>query len=602
MRRRVGRAQPSIRAHRRWIGVLLAIAVVGVALPAGAAPGPVAVANHEASITVMATTDVHGYALNWDYFNDRPFTGTSESGLAKVATLVNQVRDVRGAERTLLLDNGDTIQGSSLAHYYAKIEPITQTGGTHPMAIAMNAMGYDAMVVGNHEFNYGVPYLRTFGSQLTFPLLGANVLQWGSTTPAFEPYVIERVNLKGNKPIRVGILGVTTPGSAIWDKGLVTDVVSFEGGVEIASKYVPIMRARGADLVVVLAHTGAVTGSSYGDALPWPENFATLLAEQVPGIDAIVAGHSHTNIPQQFVTNLETGADVLLSQPANWGRRLTVMDFQLQKVRGRWQVMEKSSDTLSAQGVPEDPEIVSLLAESHRSTVDYVNSVIGSSLASMSLADARYRDTAALDFINFVQAEAVTAGLAGTAAATLPVLSIAAPFSRTAGIPAGPVSVRDVAGMYTYDNTMLAIELTGSQLEDYLERSAQFFKTPAGPGPYTPDEVSGVGPDYNYDVISGLTYDIDVGQPAGSRIVNLSYAGAPVDPAMRFAVAINNYRQNGGGGFPHVVGAPILWNPLTDIRGAIIDWVKDNELIDPELFSSVDWKLVNAGEPVVVVP
>jgi 2',3'-cyclic-nucleotide 2'-phosphodiesterase / 3'-nucleotidase len=602
MRRSVGRPQPYIRAHRRGIGILLVLAVVGVALPAGAASEPVAVAKHETTVTVMATTDVHGYALNWDYFNDRPFTGTSESGLAKVATLVNQVRDDRGADRTLLLDNGDMIQGSSLAHYYAKIEPITQTGAMHPMAIAMNAMGYDAMVVGNHEFNYGVPFLRTFESQLTFPLLGANVLQWGSTTPAFEPYVIETVKLKGNKPVRVGILGVTTPGSAIWDKGLVTDVVSFEGGVEIASEYVPIMRAKGADLIVVLAHTGAVTGSSYGDALPWPENFATLLAEQVPGIDAIVAGHSHTNIPEQFITNPETGAEVLLSQPANWARRLTVMDFQLQKVRGQWRVVEKSSDTLPSQGVPEDPEIVSLLAVPHQRTVDYVNSVIGTSLAAMSLADARYRDAAALDFINFVQAEAVTAGLAGTAAATLPVLSIAAPFNRTAGIPAGPVSVRDVAGMYIYDNTLLAIELTGSQLADYLERSAQFFKTPVGPGPYAPDEVSGVGPDYNYDVIYGLSYDIDIDQPAGSRIVNLSYGGAPVDPAMRFAVAINNYRQNGGGGFPHVVDAPILWNPLTDIRGTIIDWVKNNEVIDPELFWSVDWKLVQGPDPVVVIP
>lgn len=278
------------------------------------------------------------------------------------------------------------------------------------------------------------------------------------------------------------------------------------------------------------------------------------------------------------------------------------MDFQLQKVRGQWQVVEKSSDTLPSQGVPEDPEIVSLLSEAHQATMEYVNSVIGTSLASMSLAAARYRDVPALDFINLVQAEAVKAGLAGTPAATLPVLSIAAPFNRTAGIPAGLVSVRDVAGMYIYDNTMLAIELTGSQLKDYLERSAQFFKTPVGRGPYAPDDVAGVGPDYNYDVIYGLSYDIDISQPAGSRIVNLHYGGAPLDPAAKFAVAINNYRQNGGGGFPHVVGAPILWNPLIDIRETIIDWVKDNEIIDPARFASVDWRLVHGTDPVVVVP
>jgi 2',3'-cyclic-nucleotide 2'-phosphodiesterase / 3'-nucleotidase len=515
---------------------------------------------------------------------------------------VNQVRADRGAERTLLLDNGDTIQGSSLAQFFAKVEPITETGETHPMAIAMNAMGYDAMVVGNHEFNYGVPFLDLFASQLTFPVLGANVLEWDTGEPALLPYVIETVKLKGQKPIRVGILGVTTPGSAIWDKGLVTGVVSFDGGVEAAEMYVPMMLADGADIVIVLAHTGATTGSSYGDALPWPENFARLLAEEVPGIDAVVAGHSHRDIPQELVTNVETGEEVLLTQPLNWGRRLSVMDFDLQKVRGQWEVMAKESTTLSVTGIPEDPMIVELLAEPHQRTVDYVNSVIGTSLAAMSLSDARYRDAAALDFINFVQAESVKAGLAGTPYASLPVLSIAAPFNRTAGIPAGDVSVRDVAGMYIYDNTLLAIQLTGEQLGDYLERSAQFFKTPVGPGPYTPEEVSGNGPDYNYDVVYGLSYDIDIAQPAGSRITNLEYGGLPIDPDAEFAVAINNYRQNGGGGFPHVVGAPVLWNPLADIRESIIDWVKTNEVIDPAMFATVDWQLVQGSDPVVVVP
>lgn len=586
------------RPRRFWSGVAAWTVAVALAVPGTAAVA--AVEDHVESITIMATTDLHGYALNWDYFNNRPFS--TETGLAKVATLVEQVRADRGEERTLLLDNGDTIQGSSLAQFFAKIEPITETGETHPMATAMNALDYDAMVVGNHEFNYGLPYLRTFEDQLEFPLLGANVLEWGTTAPAFVPYVIEKIQLNGSKPIRVGILGVTTPGSAIWDKGHVTGVVSFEGGVEIASKYVPLMLAEGADIVVVLAHSGATTGSSYGNALPWPENFARLLAEQVPGIDAIVAGHSHLNIPQTLIVNPSTGEEVLLSQPQNWGRRLTVMDFDLAKVKGQWQVTAKSSTTLPVAGVPEHPKILSLLAEPHQDTLDYVNSVIGTSLASMSLADARYRDSAALDFINFVQADAVEKALSGTPAGSLPVLSIAAPFNRTAGIPAGAVSVRDVAGMYIYDNTMLAIELTGAQLKDYLERSAQFFKTPTTPGPYTPDDVSGVGPDYNYDVIYGLSYDIDIAQPAGSRITNLSCGGLPIVATDRFAVAINNYRQNGGGGFPHVVGAPILWNPLIDIRETIIDWVKTNGTIDPTAFFSVDWRLVQGSTPVVVIP
>ncbi len=601
MRGYIARGRASGRRHHLWIGAL-ALALAGaVAAPANAAKdNPVAVANHQETITVMATTDVHGYELNWDYFNNRPFT--TETGLAKVATLVDQVRADRGRDHTLLLDNGDTIQGSSLVQYYAKVEPFTETGGTHPMAIAMNAMGYDAMVVGNHEFNYGVPFLRAFEDQLDFPVLGANVMEWGTMSPAFTPYVIERVKVQGQKPIRVGILGVTTPGSAIWDKSNVTGVVSFEGGVEIASKYVPMMLDDGADVVIVLAHSGATTGSSYGDAIPWPENFARLLAEQVPGIDAIVAGHSHRDIPGEIITNDVTGENVLLSQPLNWGRRLTVMDFDLQKVKGQWQVMATSSETLQVTGVAEDPTLLSLLAEPHQRTVEYVNSVIGTSLAEMSLASARYEDTAALDFINHVQSEMVRAGLAGTPYESLPVLSIAAPFNRSAGIPEGDVSVRDVAGMYIYDNTLLAVQLTGAQLQDYLEYSAGYFHDPGFSGPYTPDQVAGTKPDYNYDVIAGLSYEIDISQPVGSRIRNLSYNGAPIDPTADFAVAINNYRQNGGGGFPHVAAAPILFNPLADIREGIIDWVQVNGVIDPAVFASVDWQLYYGTVPAVIIP
>jgi 2',3'-cyclic-nucleotide 2'-phosphodiesterase / 3'-nucleotidase len=594
----------SRRRHNPALAILLTLLLaVSIVLPAAAQPtNPRAIANHTAELTVMATADLHGYVLNWDYFKDAPFTGASEGGLAKVATLVDQVRADRGADATLLLDTGDTIQGSMLANYVAKVEPFTETGVMHPMAVAMNAMGYDAMVVGNHEFNYGLPFLRAFEAQADFPLLGANVRDATTGAPAFSPSTIETVNLKGHKPIKVGILGLTTPGSAIWDRDKVGEVLDFTGGVETAEVEVPKLLQAGADVVIVLAHSGATPGSSYGDALPYPENFARQLAEQVPGIDAIFTAHSHAAIPELWVANEATGEQVLISQPGQWGRRLSVMDLELRMIRGRWEVMDRSAQVPAVQGVPEHPGIVSLVQDLHDQTVAYVNSPIGTSLAAMSLAEARYRDVPALDFINYVQTEAVRAGLVGTPHEGLPVLSIAAPFNRLAGIPEGQVSVRDVAGMYIYDNTLLAIELTGAQLQDYLERSAQFFKTPVGPGPYTPDEVSGNGPDYNYDVISGLSYDIDIDQPAGSRITNLSYGGQPIDPAMRFAVAINNYRQNGGGGFPHVVGAPILYNPLIEIREMIIEWVKDTGVIDPADFASVDWQLVQNGVPVVVVP
>jgi 2',3'-cyclic-nucleotide 2'-phosphodiesterase / 3'-nucleotidase len=595
------------RRRRNPAAVYLLTLLLSFALawPAAAAPeNERALDNHTTRVTLMATADVHGYVRNWDYFNNRPFAPgrDGEPGLAKIATLVEQVRDERGEERTLLLDTGDTIQGSMLAQYYAKIEPVTETGEAHPMALAMNAMRYDAMVVGNHEFNFGVPFLREFERQADFPLLGANVRDAGTGAPAIAPYTIAIVNLKGHKPIRVGILGLTTPGSAVWDRDKVEGILTFAGGVETARHYVPEMRAQGADLVVVLAHSGATPGSSYADAIPNAENFASTVAEEVPGIDAVFAAHSHSAIPERFITNTVTGQQVLLSQPGSWGRNLSVMDFTLLKDRGRWTVAAKSSALRNATDVPEHPAIVSLVREHHEKTLTYVNSVIGTSLAEMSMAEARFYDVPALDFVNHVQTEVVRAGLVGTPYESYPVLSIAAPFNRAARMPEGEVSVRDIAGIYIYDNTLIAVELTGQQIVDYLEYSAGYFGGVDSPGPFTASEMRTTKPDYNYDVISGIGYDIDLSRPAGSRIRNVTFEGEDLDPAARFVVALNNYRQNGGGGFPHVTAAPIVYNPLIEIRERIIDWVKDVGVVDPTDFASVDWRLVHDGTPIEVLP
>ena len=466
------------------------------------------------------------------------------------------------------------------------------------MATVMNAMGYDAAVVGNHEFNYGMPFLRAFESQLEFPLLGANALRWGTDEPAFTPYIVKTVQVAGQDPVQVGILGITTPGSAIWDRSHVEGQVAFTGGVEQAAKYVPLMRAEGADVVIVLSHSGAGSGSSYGDALPFPENFSTTMAEQVPGIDVIIGGHSHSNIDQRLITNAETGKQVLLAQPGSWGRRLGVVDLGLEQVDGNWTVVTKSSQLLTTTGVDEDPEVVALAGAAHQRVVDYVNSPIGTSPQAMPLAQADYKDVAALDLVNYAQAQATEAGIAGTEYAGLPVLSVAAPFNLRGGIPEGQVSVRDAASVYIYDNTLIAVQLTGAQIQDFLEWSARYMRQVSGPGPFSPDEVKGNGPSYNYDVVWGVSYDIDISQPVGSRIQNLTFEGAPIDPAQKFVVAMNNYRQNGGGAAPHVTTAPIAYNPLVENRQVIIDLISEWGEIDPTLFHSVDWRLVNGGVPV----
>ncbi|WP_028047777.1 bifunctional UDP-sugar hydrolase/5'-nucleotidase [Cellulomonas sp. URHE0023] len=567
-------------------------------------------------LTVMGTTDLHGSALNWDYFKNAEYDDSAHNdvGLAKVSTLVDQVRADKGRTNTLLIDAGDTIQGTSLAYYYAKVEPIGKRV-EHPMAAAMNAIGYDAAAVGNHEFNYGIPYLRTFEKQLDFPLLAANALNDASGRPAFQPYTIKTVRPPHGKPVHVGILGLTNPGIAIWDKANVEGKMHFDGLVEQAARYVPEMKRKGADVVVVAAHSGADTSSSYGDTLPFPENAATLVAQQVPGIDAILVGHAHQEIAQRVVTNTATGKPVVLSEPLKWGERLSVFDIDLSFARGRWTVQSVGAQVLNSNTVPEDPKIVQLLAADQQKVVTYVNGVIGTATEAMSAATARYEDTAALDFINYVQAGAVKADLTG-ADAELPVLSIAAPFNKDAAIPQGDVSVRDIAGLYIYDNTLVGIKLTGAQVKAYLEKSAEYFKAAPSPGTYaaadltnavTPTAPNGT-PDYNYDVMGGLdqplTYDIDLAQPVGSRVTGLAYGGVPVTDAQEFVVAINNYRQSGGGNFPGVVGAPVVYNRQVEIRQLLIDWVTQNQVVDPATFSASnpDWRLTSGGEPLAITP
>jgi 2',3'-cyclic-nucleotide 2'-phosphodiesterase/3'-nucleotidase len=567
------------------------------------------------NLTIMGTTDLHGSLFNWDYFKNLEYTDSAANdiGLAKVATLVEAVRAQRGREHTLMIDAGDTIQGTPLAYYYARIAPITD-GNVHPMAAAMNHIGYDAAALGNHEFNYGIPLLRAFADQLDFPLLGANALDAVTGLPAFAPYIIKTVEVAGEDSIKVGILGLTNPGIAIWDKANVEGKMTFPGLVEQARIWVPRMRSAGVDVVLVAAHSGATTSSSYGDALPYPENASTLVAQQVPGIDAILVGHAHVEIPERRVRNETTGREVVLTEPLRWGMRLSLIDLALVRRGHRWEVQSIGSSVLNSNTVAEDPHVKELLTADHDKVVSYVNGVIGSCTAAMSCATARYEDTAALDFINLVQAQAVRTALAGTSAAALPMLSIAAPFYRDANIPAGPVSVRDVAGLYIYDNTLLGITFTGAQVKAYLEKSANYFKQVTATGPFasadltnavTPEAPGGT-PDYNYDVMGGLdkplTYDIDVAQSPGSRIVNLAYGGAPIDPEATFVVAINNYRQSGGGVFPDVTTAPVVHNAQQEIRQLIIDWVTSHGVVDPKTFASIDWKLVSNGQPVQITP
>ncbi|WP_160664283.1 bifunctional metallophosphatase/5'-nucleotidase [Pseudarthrobacter sp. ATCC 49987] len=608
---------PNTPLSRR--AMLTAALVGGGAAAATLAGAPAAQAGSGApgsgrkpfTLTVLGTTDLHNNVFNWDYFKNTPYADTAGNkiGIAQAATLIKAMRAERGAANTLTIDAGDTIQGTPLAYYFAKINPVSATV-KHPMALAMNAVGYDAVGLGNHEFNYGIPLLRTWESQLDFPLLGANVHDAVTGRRAFSPYVLKRVKTD-NGWVTVGLVGFVTPGCALWDRDNVQGKLDFNGIVEEAKVVIPQLKAAGADIVIVTSHSGATPGSSYGDALPFPENASTQLAEEVPGIDAILVGHAHLEIPERFVTNKATGKPVLLTEPLKWGMRVSVMDLELAKDKGQWTVTAAHSHLLDAKTVDADPAVVRAVRAGHEATVKYVNEVIGTSTAPLNTATACWEDSAAIDAINYVQASTIKAELANGPAAGLPVLSIAAAFSRSVDVKAGPLTIRDVAGLYIFDNTLLSIKVTGAQVKDYLEWSAQYFKPVLSTTARAADVTNaatamapGGTPDYNYDVVYGLdaplNYEIDLARPVGQRITGLSYGTEALRMDQEFALAINNYRQSGGGNFPAVKTAPVLSNSQQEIRQRIIDYVVDHATLDVAVFSQDNWRLTVNGEALTV--
>ena len=601
------------RLSRSWLrSAAAAVTLAGLAgiAPTAHATTPRSTANHTFHLTVLGTTDLHGHGENWDYFKNGTYSDKAGNsvGLAKVSTVVNDIRAEKGRDHTLLIDAGDTIQGTPLSTYYAKVDPITDGHVTHPMALAMNAIGYDAAAVGNHEFNYGIPLLDEFAKQVNFPLLSANTIDAATGQHHFTPWVIKTIKVPGDKPIHVGIVGFTTPGVALWDKHNVQGKLTFPGIVQEAKQVIPRVKAAGADVVVVTSHSGVEGTSSYGSDLP-SENASALLAQQVPGIDAILVGHSHRDIPQMYVTNDETGKQVLLSEPALWGERVTDMELTLTKQKGQWGVTDGTSTNINTKDAKEDPAILKLLKPEHDTVVNWVNTPIGTSTQAMDSSESRYKDTPIIDLINQVQTDAVKTALAGTSESKLPVVSIAAPFSRTSSFPSGPVTIRDVAGLYVYDNTLLAVKMTGAELKDYLEYSARYFNqlnpgdpvdvnqltNAVRPGAPAPNGV----PDYNDDELSGVNYDINIAQPVGQRIEHLTPPdGTAVQPDDEFVVAVNNYRESGGGGFPGIDTAPVLMDQQQDIRQLIIDWVTAKGEVNPTNFFTPSWQLTRNGTPV----
>jgi 2',3'-cyclic-nucleotide 2'-phosphodiesterase (5'-nucleotidase family) len=521
-------------------------------------------AAQRAWITVLSTTDLHGNVLPVDYYTNKP----DARGLAKVATFIRQARKENPAG-TLLLDSGDTIQGTPLEYFHNK----KNNQPPDPLMLAMNALRFDALAVGNHEYNFGLGVLEKARREASFPWLSANTYRQGTNETHFKPYIVKELN-----GVRVGIIGLTTPGVPSWENRENFAGLEFREPVAEARKWVGVLRAKErVDLVVVAMHMGLEEDLRTGEASPGQvsnENVGVRLAREAPGIDLILMGHTHREVPSLLINN------VLLTQANFWGRHLARADLYLERGKGgRWRVVAKSARTVAVnEGTETDAEIARLVEPYDRETQGWLARVIGESPAELTAADARFRDTAILDLIQRVQLEVGNADV-----------SMAASFNPQARLPRGAVTVRDIAGLYIYENTLVVLEVTGRQLKDALEHSANYFRAyEAGRSPA--ELVDEKIPAYNFDIAEGVTYDLDLTKPRGARVVNLRFRGQTLDPAQKLKLATNNYRVNGGGGYTMFKGAPEVYRSSTEIRELIIDWVERNKRVPAE--PSNNWRLL----------
>jgi 2',3'-cyclic-nucleotide 2'-phosphodiesterase/3'-nucleotidase len=595
------------------IACVCALAACSTA-PRRAAPVP---DGTRAELAILESTDIHSNIRSYDYYR---LADDPSIGFERMATLVREAR--REFANTVLFDAGDTIQGTALADYQALVKPL---GCDEELAMyrAMDALGYDGGTIGNHEFNYGLPFL----SQVTdvpmnvdgvenrrckgpsYPIALANVFSRRDDKPIYAPWgwTDKDITVRGpdgreeEATLRIGFIGFTPPNIMQWDKRNLEGKVYTKGLVEAARQFLPELRKQNVDLVVAISH-GGLDVSPYGTMM---ENANWYLSEE-PGIDVLLLGHSHAAFPDPGnpksryanMPEVDNERGFVHGKPAvmgnYWGKSLGVIDLALVRRDGRWQIDATQThsevrDVKRADGTYVEPakDIAALIEPVHEATIRYVSTPIGDSDFAMTTYFADVGDVTALQPVNAAQREYIERYIAKNLPqyAGLPVLSAAAPFKGGFGGPtdytdiaAGPLAIHNAADLYLYPNTLTAVAIDGATVKGWLERSAERFNR-IDPAKREPQElINRRMPSYNFDVIQGgLTYAIDVTQPEGHRIVDLAYRGKPVDAAQRFIVVTNNYRASGGGRFPGLDGSSIVVSAPDANRDVLIDWVREKK-------------------------
>jgi 2',3'-cyclic-nucleotide 2'-phosphodiesterase/3'-nucleotidase len=568
-------------------------------------------------LRILETSDIHMHVVDYDYFQDQP---SLTVGLARTAALLAVARDE--VTNSVLVDNGDLLQGNPLGDFMARQRGL-QDGEIHPVYKAMNLLDYTVGNIGNHEFNYGLDFLAQSIAGANFPYISANVFHDdgddddSNDVPYFDQYLIVDRTLTADDgsthDIRIGFIGFVPPQIMQWDLSNLKGRVVAHDIVDTAAALVPKMKAEGADIVVAIPHSGISTASRNG-----MEEQATYYLSLVPDIDAIMFGHSHRVFPSDTYADIE-GVDlvngkingVAATMPGFWGSHLGYVDLQLSvSADGIWSLLDSTGSTRPIY-TREDGELVPLVepveeilaavSEEHQATIDYVRIGVGEVTAPINSYFALVQDDSSIQVVTNAQKRYVEGLIEGTEYDGMPVLSASAPF-KTGGrggnsyfteIDAGEIALKHITDLYSAPNTLRAVTINGSQVREWLEMSAGLFNQI---DPDSDAEQPLINPrfaSFNFDVIDGVSYRIDVTQPArydsagvlinadSHRIVDLSFDGSPIDDTQMFVVATNNYRAGGGGGFPGLDGSNIIIEAPDTNRDVLADYIFELKTLDP---------------------